>query len=256
MSKVISIVNQKGGVGKTTTAINLSACLGKAGKKILLIDFDPQANTSSCIVSDNQVQKTCFDWLVNKDEFSNCIIKSAMKNVDLLPSRFEIGLFDLLTNNSTEVKEFSLKNEINKVRDKYDFIFIDCSPSLGILNKLALIASDSILIPIQTEEFSMSGITQLLAVIKYMQQELNPTLYVEGVLITMLDRRLTASTEMLMEISKTFGEYVYREVIPRDTMVSKSQIAKKSLLDFEPWSPASLAYNNVSKELLEKQKAK
>jgi chromosome partitioning protein len=158
-----------------------------------------------------------------------------MKNVDLLPSRFEIGLFDLLTSNKNqEVKEFSLKNEISKIKEKYDFIFIDCSPSLGILNKLALIASDSLLIPIQPEEFSMSGITQLLAVIKYMQQELNPTLHVEGVLITMLDRRLTASTEMLMEISKTFGEYVYRDIIPRDTIVSKSQMAKKSLLDFDP----------------------
>ncbi len=220
MSKIISIANQKGGVGKTTTAINVSSLLAAAEKKSLLVDIDPQSNSSSGLSITNQ-NPSIYEVLIGTENISDVIIESYMPYLDLLPSNInlvgsEIEMVDM------EGRERLLKNALNEIINKYDYIIIDCPPSLGLLTLNALTASHSVLIPVQCEYFALEGLGQLLNTINIVKKHYNPGLAIEGVLLTMFDTRLRLSHQVAEEVRKYFGEKVYKTVINRNVRIAES----------------------------------
>jgi len=254
MSKIISLANQKGGVGKTTTSINLAAALAKQGKHVLLIDADPQANTSSGLgIEIRELDSTIYECLVNGIDPHKAIVETSMKNLSVIPSHIDLVGAEIEMLNM-EHREQLLKNIITKVRDEYDYILIDCSPSLGLITVNALTASDSVIIPVQCEFFALEGIAKLLNTIKIIKSKLNPALKIEGFLLTMFDNRLRLSNQVYEEVKRHFGDLVFNTVIARNVRLSEAPSHGVSVLEYDPSSKGAKNYMALAKELIARNK--
>ncbi|HZW38153.1 MAG: ParA family protein [Syntrophothermus sp.] len=250
MAKVVSIANQKGGVGKTTTAINLSSLLAAAEKRVLMIDIDPQANSSSGVSVTNQ-EPSVYEVLIGTNKIKDVVINTYMPYLDLLASNInlvgaEIEMVDM------EHREFLLKNAIQDVQDDYDFIIIDCPPSLSLLTLNSLTASNSVLIPVQCEYFALEGLGQLLNTINIVKQHFNKDLYIEGVLLTMFDTRLRLSHQVADEVKKYFGEKVFKTVIHRNVRISEAPSFGKPVILYDAISSGAKNYMSFASEFLER----
>ncbi len=258
MAKVISLVNQKGGVGKTTTSINLAASLGVLGKKTLLIDLDPQGNTTTGVgINKGELEKSIYDLLIDQATIYDVIMQTKFKNLKVIPATINLAGIDIeLIEKSKQQQGFlkgnQLKKYVDMIREEFDFIIIDCPPSLGILTTNALTASDSVIIPVQCEFFALEGIMQLLNTIILAQQNLNPDLDIEGVLLTMLDSRTNLSLEVVEEIRNYFKERVYNTIIPRLIKLAEAPSYGKPILAYDPTSRGTEAYINLAKEVIER----
>lgn len=258
MGKIISLVNQKGGVGKTTTSINLSASLAVLGKKVLLIDLDPQGNTTTGVgINKGEIEKSIYDVLIGESNIETATIKTKYKNLSVIPATLNLaGLEAEFFEKSRTINGFKkgeqLKNCLNNVNDKYDFIIIDCPPSLGVITTNALTASNSVIIPVQCEFFALEGITQLLKTIMLAQKSLNPTLDIEGVLLTMLDSRTNLGFEVVEDIRRFFKEKVYNTIIPRLVRLTEAPSHGEPIIAYDPKSRGSEAYLNLAKEVIER----
>lgn len=251
MAKIIAISNQKGGVGKTTTAINLSSGLARLGKKVLLVDFDAQGNASSGLgVLDGSGQNTVYHVLLEGVPIEEAIVHKAKPAVDVLPANISLAGADLQMDRLGEGKEKLLKQALDPIKDQYDYIFIDCPPALGLLNTNALTAANSVLIPVQCEYYALEGVTQLLLTIRLVQQTSNPNLSIEGILLTMFDIRTRLSVEVSQEVRQTFGKLVYQNSIPRNVKLSEAPSQGISIFEYDPRSIGAAAYQELSEEML------
>jgi chromosome partitioning protein len=256
MGKIISLVNQKGGVGKTTTSINLAASLGALGEKVLLIDLDPQGNSSTGVgIDKGDIKYSIYEALIDKIEIKKVVLKTSFKNLYIIPATINLAGVDIeLLEKSKRDPDFlkarQLKNKINEIKDLFDFIIIDCPPSLGILTTNALTAADSVIIPVQCEFFALEGIMQLLNTIMLAQKNLNPELDIEGVLLTMLDSRTNLGLEVVEDIRSYFKEKVYNTIIPRLIRLSEAPSYGKPIIVYDPSSKGNQAYLNLAKEVI------
>ena len=254
MGRVLAISNQKGGVGKTTTSVNLASSLAALGKSVLLVDIDHQANATTYMgINRANLKYTVADIFLNDVDVENIIINVPNIAVDILPARFELATIEttLITKDN---KEFILSNALDKVKNKYDFVLIDCPPSLGIITINALMAADGVLIPVQCEFLAMDGLTQLLNTIRLIQTKQRhnkKTLTIEGVLLTMLDTRSNIGYEVINEVKTYFGEKVFHTIIPRNVKVSVAPSYGMPVTEFSPKSKGSLSYQSLAKEVLE-----
>ncbi|MFP4370546.1 MAG: ParA family protein [Candidatus Kapaibacterium sp.] len=255
MGKIISIANQKGGVGKTTTSINLSASLAANEFRVLLVDIDPQANASSGIgIDSTRSDKTIYEVLVNGLPVNEVLLTTEMKNLHLLPSHINLVGAEIEMVNVNQ-REKVLKKALLPIKDDYDFILIDCPPSLGLLTLNALSASDSVLIPVQCEYLAMDGLGRLLRTISIVQSHLNPELAIEGVLLTMYDARLNLSKQVVEEIKKYFGPKVFETLISRNVRLSEAPSHGKPVLLYDALCPGSNNYLDLSQELIDRNKS-
>ncbi len=251
MGKIIAVANQKGGVGKTTTAVNLAACLGAKKKNVLLVDIDPQGNATSGlgIVKKNVGHRTTYDMLIGEVEAKDAVHHTEFRGVDLIPSSIQLA--------GAEVELVELENRINRLklaltplREQYDFILIDCPPSLGLITLNAFTAVDTVFIPIQCEYYALEGLSQLMSTIRQVKKMYNPSIEVEGVLLTMYDGRLNLTTQVVAEVKKYFNGKVYRTTIPRNVRLSEAPSYGLPVFYYDKWSRGSLAYQEVAKELI------
>jgi chromosome partitioning protein len=252
MGKIIAIANQKGGVGKTTTSVNLAASLGVLEKKVLLIDADPQANASSGLGIDvESVEIGTYQILEHSNSPEDAIIKSTSPNVDVIPAHIdrvaiEIELVD------KENREYMLKQALEKIKEQYDYIIIDCAPSLGLLTLNALTAADSVIIPIQCEYFALEGLGKLLNTIKSVQKIHNPELDIEGLLLTMFDSRLRLSNQVVEEVQKHFNDMVFKTIIQRNVKLSEAPSFGESIIAFDATSKGATNYLSLAEEVIKK----
>ena len=253
MGKIICFSNQKGGVGKTTTAINLAAFVAKKGRKSLLLDFDPQGNSTSGFgLEKNQLELTCYDFLMGDCEASDVICPTMVENLSILPCNIDLAAaeVDLV---SVPSRESVLKNRLAEIRNDYDYIFIDCPPSLGLLTLNALVASDSVVIPIQSEFFALEGLSQLMNTIKIVKMRLNSNLNINGVVLTMYDTRTTMSKQVTAEIYKYFGEKMYTVPIPRNVRLVESPSFGVPIFLHSPTSSGAKAYDALTEQFLQRE---
>lgn len=254
MGKVIAIANQKGGVGKTTTAINLSAYLGQKGKKVLVVDSDPQGNTSSGLGIDKDgAELSAYNCLVEDTAIKEAVIATEYKNLYVCPGNINLAGAELELVDVPE-REYQLKKKISNIRDEYDFIIIDCPPSLGLVTLNAFGAADSILIPIQCEYYALEGLSQLTKTIKLVKQGLNPYLKIEGVLLTMYDSRTKLSVQIAEDVRKYFGATVYKTVIPRNVRLSEAPSYGMPILAFDDKSKGAQCYKRLANEVIKMNK--
>ncbi|MFM6935352.1 MAG: ParA family protein [Flavobacteriales bacterium] len=251
MGKIIAIANQKGGVGKTTTTINLGGCLGVLEYKTLIVDADPQANSTSGTGFDPKNVRNIYDCLVNGAHPKDVILTTSNPNLDVLPSHLDLVGAELEMINLPN-REFLLKSTLEKVKDDYDFILIDCSPSLGLITVNSLVAADSVMIPVQCEYFALEGLSKLLNTIKIVQGRLNPTLEIEGMLLTMYDTRLRLANQVVDEVKTHFQELVFDTVIHRNTTLSEASSHGSTVIMHDAASKGSINYLNFARELLQK----
>jgi chromosome partitioning protein len=254
MGKIISIANQKGGVGKTTTAINLSAGLAAEGKRVLLIDADPQANASSGLGVDiRNLNQTIYECLISGLDPNPAIIATDVKNLDLIPSHIDLvgAEIEML---QIENRETVLRRMLARIKKEYDYIIIDCSPSLGLITVNSLTASDSVIIPVQAEFFALEGIAKLLNTIKIIKSQLNPNLKIEGFLVTMYSAQLRLSQQVYQEVKKHFGELVFDTVIARNVRLSEAPSHGLSVIDYDPTSKGARNYRQLAREIIKKSK--
>lgn len=252
MGKIISIANQKGGVGKTTTAINLSAGLAREGKHVLLIDADPQANASSGLgVEIRELNTTIYECLVSDIDPHKAIVETGVNGLALIPSHIDLvgAEIEMQTMDSREQR---MKRILDAVRNEYDYIIIDCSPSLGLITVNALTGCDSVIIPVQCEFFALEGIAKLLNTIKIIKSNLNPALKIEGFLLTMYDNRLRLSNQVYEEVKRHFGELVFNTVITRNVRLSEAPSHGLSVMDYDPSSKGAKCYSALAKELIKR----
>lgn len=251
MAKVIAIANQKGGVGKTTTAVNLSSCLAYKGKKVLAIDIDPQGNTTSGLGVDKKtIERSIYDVIINDVDIHNATLETMLENLNLCPSNIQLAGAEVELV-SVLARETRLKDAISKVKDEYDFILIDCPPSLGLLTVNSLTAADTILVPIQCEYYALEGLSQLMNTVKLVQKHLNPNLEVEGVVLTMFDARTNLSIQVVEEVKKYFRNKVYRTVIPRNVRLSEAPSYGLPIILYDPKSKGAECYLELAEEVIE-----
>lgn len=249
MGKIISIANQKGGVGKTTTTVNLSTILAKKGKNILLIDADPQGNATSGLGVTKEVELSVYDVLIGETEIDETLQDTMIKNLKICPSNIslagaEVQLVPMMS------REQRLKTKLDKIKDKYDFILIDCPPSLGLITLNAFTSSDSVLIPIQCEYFALEGLGQLLNTVNLVKKHLNKDLDIEGALLTMYDARTNLSNQVVKEVKKYFENKVYKTVIPRNVRLSEAPSYGMPISLYDPKSKGAKSYEKFTKEFL------
>jgi chromosome partitioning protein len=251
LAKVIAIANQKGGVGKTTTAVNLSSCLAYKGKRVVIIDVDPQGNTTSGLGIDKKnITKSIYEVIINEENIENALIKTMIDKLYICPSNIrlvgaEVELVSVIS------RETRMKAAIDEIRDKYDFILIDCPPSLGLLTLNALTAADTILVPIQCEYYALEGLSQLMNTVKLVQRHLNPTLDVEGVVLTMFDARTNLSIQVVEDVKKYFRNKVYRTVIPRNVRLSEAPSFGLPIILYDAKSKGAECYMDLAQEVID-----
>lgn len=251
MGKVISITNQKGGVGKTTTSVNLAAGLAYLNKKVLLIDIDPQANATQGIGVDRmKIKGTTYDVIVGDLDIKDAVLKTSVPRLYVVPASTDLATADLELSELKIGREICLKQKLDKAKGQYDYVIIDCPPALGLLNRNALAASDSVLIPVQCEYYALEGLTQLLSTIKFIQDSFNPDLSIEGVLLTMLDQRTNLGVEVSQEVRKYFRDKVYKTFIPRNVKLSEAPSEGMCIYDYDKSSEGAKSYANLSKEVI------
>ena len=249
MGKIISIANQKGGVGKTTTAVNLSAILAKRGKKVLLIDTDPQGNATSGLGLDKKVEFSSYDVLVSDIEIENVIKDTMVKNLKVCPSNInlagaEVELVSMMS------RESRLKEKLKLIKEKFDYIFIDCPPSLGLITLNAFTASDSVLIPVQCEYYALEGLGQLINTINLVQRHLNSDIRIEGAILTMFDTRTNLSNQVVKEVKNYFEDKVYKTLIPRNVKLSEAPSYGMPISVYDSRSKGAKCYDKLAKEFL------
>lgn len=253
MGKVIAITNQKGGVGKTTTTINLGACLSGMGKKVLLVDIDPQGNTTSGVgVRKPAIKRCIYDVIVSGMSLDAIILPTDVNNLWLAPASIQLAgaEIELVPSMSREEK---LRQRMQDVREEFDFVLIDCPPSLGLLTVNALTAADSVLVPIQCEYYALEGLSQLVNTIKLVQRHLNKTLKLEGALLTMYDSRTNLAAQVVSEVKAYFGNQVYNTIIPRNVRLSEAPSHGKSIMDYDPRSKGAETYMQLAEEVLKNE---
>ena len=249
MGKIIAIANQKGGVGKTTTAVNLSAAIGAMGKKTLLVDVDPQGNSSSGVGIDRRQEKnTMYEVLIGQCTVQEALVHTDFENLDVLPSSMDLAAAELELA-SVDHRESALKNALIPLRENYDYIFIDCPPSLGLITTNALCAADTLLVPIQCEYYALEGLSQLMNTVRRVKRQYNSLLDLEGVLLTMYDGRLNLTQQVVAEVKKYFPRKVFSTVIPRTVRLSEAPSFGKPVLYFDKGSKGSKAYKALAEEI-------
>jgi chromosome partitioning protein len=250
MGRTIAIANQKGGVAKTTTAVNLSSWMSIMGRKVLLVDMDPQGNAGSGLGLDkDHLEYTIYDVLINGVEADRAVVECPVENLLVLPSRIELAGAEIEMV-AVEGREFLLKKALTNIRDNYDFIIIDCPPSLGLLTLNALAAADSVIIPIQCEYYALEGVGQLLNTIALVQKGINRDLAIEGVLLTMFDGRTNLSIQVVDEIKRHFRDKVYRSIVPRNVRLSEAPSHGKPVMVYDRRSRGAEVYHDLAKEVL------
>lgn len=254
MGKIIAVANQKGGVGKTTTSVNLSSILAKKGRKVLLIDTDPQGNATSGLGIEKNLSYSVYDVIVNEVDMDKTIQKTNVKNLSICPSNInlagaEVELVSMIS------REQRLKEKLDLIKDQYDYIFIDCPPSLGLITLNTFTAADSVLIPIQCELYALEGLGQLMNTINLVKKRLNKNLEIEGALLTMYDMRTNLSNQVVKEVSKYFGDNVYKTVIPRNVKLSEAPSYGMSIIEYDARSKGAKSYDKLAKEFLKKNEA-
>lgn len=251
-TKVIAIINQKGGVGKSTTSINLSAALGELGKQVLLVDLDPQGNTTSGFgIEKSQVTRCIYDVLLNDVPIEEVIIPDVCEGLDLVPATINLAGAEVELV-SEMARENRLKDSVGVMRGKYDYIFIDCPPSLGLLTVNSLVAADKLIIPIQTEFYALEGVTKLLESMKRVKNRLNPTLDIFGILLTMYDGRTTLSRQVAAEVRNYFGRQVFETIIPRTVKLSEAPSYGIPITQYDPTGKGAIAYKNLAEEVVKR----
>ena len=251
-TKIIAIINQKGGVGKSTTAINLSACLGDLGKQVLLVDLDPQGNTTSGLgVRKNELDHCVYDVLLSGVDIKDVIIPDVFDGLDIVPATINLAGAEVELV-SEMARENRLKDAVGSMRGKYDYIFIDCPPSLGLLTINSLVAADKLIIPIQTEFYALEGVTKLLESMKRVKTRLNPRLDIFGILLTMYDGRTTLSRQVASEVKSFFGKQVFETIIPRTVKLSEAPSFSLPINKYDPTGKGAAAYYKLAKEVIKR----
>jgi chromosome partitioning protein len=250
MSRIIAIANQKGGVGKTTTAINVSAALGELGKKVLAVDMDPQGNLTSGVGLDkNEVDRSTYDVLCSNASIEDCIQKEVLNNLDVLPGNINLSAIELELIDE-ENREFIMKQEIEKVRDNYDYIIIDCPPALSMLTINALTTANSVLVPIQSEYYALEGLTQLIHTIELVKERLNSELEIDGIVFTMYDSRTKLSYQVVENVKENIGYKVYSTIIPRNIRLAEAPSHGLPISSYDPKSAGAKKYKKLAKEII------
>ena len=254
MGRMIAVANQKGGVGKTTTSVNLSSCLAEKGKKVLLIDTDPQGNATSGVGVEKTVSFSVYDVLVDDVQIENTIQMTEMQNLDICPSNINLAGAEVQLV-SQQSREYKLKEKVEKVKEQYDYIIIDCPPSLGLVTLNAFTASDSVLIPVQCEYYALEGLGQLINTINIVKKKLNKTLKIEGALLTMYDARTNLSNQVAKEVKNYFEDRVYKTIIPRNVKLSEAPSYGMPICMYDGRSKGSRCYDKFTKEFIKKNES-
>ena len=256
MGKVIAIANQKGGVGKTTTSINLSASLSVKGKKVLVIDTDPQGNTTSGFgVDKNELENTIYELMLGECSIQDCILKDVIKNVSIIPSNMNLAAAEIELI-GVDKKEFILKGEVDWIKDKYDFIIIDCPPSLNTLTINALTTADSVLVPIQCEYYALEGLSQLIHTVNLVKERLNPELDMEGVVFTMYDSRTNLSMQVVENVKEHLNQNIYKTMIPRNIRLAEAPSYGMPIHMYDPKSAGAESYMSLADEVIKHNRKK
>jgi chromosome partitioning protein len=251
--KVVALANQKGGVGKTTTTINLGAYLASEGQRVLIIDIDPQGNAGSGLgLNISEAKNTIYHWLIGTDPTSPAQATN-QPNLKIIPANIDLSGFEIDVRDDNN-RDFVLKDRLKTIADEYDFVLIDCPPSLGILTINALTAADSVLIPLQCEYFALEGLTQLLRIINLVRSKLNTSLQIEGVLLTMFDARTRLASQVVQDVREHFKKQVYDVIIPRNVKLSEAPSFGQPISVYDPQSTGAIAYKTLAKDLLSRQK--